>query len=329
MSKLCLENVQFLSENNLDGFDFILDEFANEYNYLESVNEASISDTVSKAIAKLKELWKSFVELIKDTVRKIKIKAIQMLAKLKLKEKEEQKGEQKEEQENKTNEIIMDIPKIFSDTNNEGSLANTCLDVLNAIYNNGFKTSIQCIEEEIKRAIKENNEYEYIYKNIIIDNNDSSILNDLLKNSGISMYVYSGISSSGDKEYTYDSFKRKLIGENVKTKISFNNKNGIDIKRTLDLMVSYLKKFESDIDRLETEGLHYINSLSNDKFNNRDNGNNYNIYYRAIEDFKKLLSVINKSSNALLRYHVSMINVLYTLVNKSKYIRKYVTFTKA
>lgn len=328
MSKLCLENVQFLSENNLDGFDFILDEFANEYNYLESVNEASISDTVSKAIAKLKELWKSFVELIKDTVRKIKIKAIQMLAKLKLKEKEEQKGEQKEEQENKTNEIIMDIPKIFSDTNNEGSLANTCLDVLNAIYNNGFKTSIQCIEEEIKRAIKENNEY--IYKNIIIDNNDSSILNDLLKNSGISMYVYSGISSSGgDKEYTYDSFKRKLIGENVKTKISFNNKNGIDIKRTLDLMVSYLKKFESDIDRLETEGLHYINSLSNDKFNNRDNGNNYNIYYRAIEDFKKLLSVINKSSNALLRYHVSMINVLYTLVNKSKYIRKYVTFTKA
>lgn len=323
MSKLCLENVQFLSESNLDGFDFILDEFANEYNYLESVNEASISDTVSKAIAKLKELWKSFVELIKDTVRKIKIKAVQMLAKLKLKEKEEQKGEQKEEQENKTNEIIMDIPKIFSDTNNEGSLANTCLDVLNAIYNNGFKTSIQCIEEEIKRAIKENNEYEYIYKNIFIDDNDSSILNDLLKNSGISMYVYTNYEES-----IYDSLKRKLIGENVKTKISFNNKNGIDIKRTLDLMVSYLKKFESDIDRLETEGLHYINSLSNDKRNNRDNDNNYNIYYRAVEDFKKLLSVINKSSNALLRYHVSMINVLYTLINKSKYIRKYVTFTK-
>ena len=320
MSKLCLENIQFLNEDNLDGFDFILDEFANEYNYLESINEASISDTISKAIDKLKELWKSFIEGIRNAIRKIKIKAMQMLAKLKLKGKEEQKKESEYDNssnssENETKEMIMNIPEIFSDIDDEGSLTAEFSIVLSVIYNNGFKKCIQCIKENIENAIKDKDKhYKYVFTG-----DEFKTLMKLFEGSVVKM------DKSDEKESIYDTIKYKFVGDNIKTKISFNNKNGIAIKRALDSMVSYLNKFENDVDRLETEGSRYIKTWATEIYDSEDRS----IYIDASLDLKFIMSIINKSTNALLRCHVSIINALYTLVNESRYVYNYATFTKA
>lgn len=359
MSKLCLENVQFLSESNLDGFDFILDEFANEYNYLESINEASISDTVNKAITKLKELWKSFVELIKDTVRKIKIKAVQMLAKLKLKKKEEQKKESEnkdnssENETNNSNVKLLGPAKTLEDKEKERRERKKTYDAPNTeVIPLGSITQTTLYLPEFFAKVKQDKDFaemgyaaEYMYEdgfNTCIDKvkknmkntigvdkeyeyvfaNDFEILRYLFHTTD----KYFDIMDKDITKQTIRGVTSKIIGEKVPMKVSFNNKNGFDIERILGLMISDLSYFDMTMN-VANNKFNKLEKEINDYYDKNDDLKTSSMI-EAISEARRILLVLKDSINGLLGCHVRVLEGCFT-ISKRMGTYKYATFELA
>lgn len=363
MANLCLENAQFLNETTLDVFNFILDEFSNEYNYLQNIDEVSISDSINTAINKLKELWKSFAEWVKDTIRKVKVKLIQLLVELKHRKNRKQKDKNPESDKESDDNIKLlsaksktteDEEKALEDEerkrrennknkhnvpNDEVIKANAPDKVITINFYNSFaKNNVKPSLSDHMATDCENGFNRLcgrIFRTIegksnrVVPSEKYDIFYEILKN----------FDGNNNTNYTFD--KNKSINENIhnallgsskdKIKVIFNNNNGYDTNRIINDYLSNLDGYYKLIDSVSKDLNDRIDMIKEDNIEDR-------IRTSAIADMQKIVEIAKNIIKSIIECDMEAILMFYKILNHWLYnndnapnatLYKYVKFEEA
>ena len=360
MANLCLENAQFLNETALDAFNFILDEFSNEYNYLQNIDEVSISDSINTAINKLKELWKSFMEWVKDTIRKVKVKLMQLVVKLKhnknrgennksellllpakskTTEDEEKtlENEERKRRENNKNKHNISNDKVIE--------ANAPDKIITIKFYNSFTKNDNSTTDLLKRMARAtHNGFDKLCDKIYYENSDDkrkTILNNLNEYDIFYEILNYFDGSHNNTNYTFD--KNKSINENIhnallgsnkdEIKVIFNNNGGYSIDKIFELYISnldycynYLDSKISNSLKATTETIEEDDDIEDEEKIN------------CITGIQKILKVVKSIIKSLINCNIEGVSMFYKIFYKLDYnnyrrenvtLYKYVKFEEA
>lgn len=357
MANLCLEDVQFLNETALDGFNFILDEFSNEYNYLQNIDEVSISDSINTAINKLKELWKSFMEWVKDVIRKVKVKMMQLMAKLKHNKNRAKNSKSElllptrsktteDEEYHLTKEEIKrrmnNIDKHYI-SNNEVIETKAADKVITIDFYSSF-TKNNFNEKLAKRvADVANDHFDKLCGRIFLRTKDVPC-----RDIGSSEYdIFYEIldfyfnRNHNNTNYTFDENKsinenihNALLGENKeKIKVILNNDSGYDTNKIINSYLSSLNEYYDILDNISKDLNNYVEKVKEEK----DVEDKVKI--SAIADMQRITKVVKDIIKSAIDCDLEVVLMFYKILNHWLYneygaapnatLCKYVKFEKA